>query len=221
MPISEIDVLVALCEQGAQQGWKGVKLNQLASRFSTSKQTILRRLRLLESKNLIKRRKHGRQHQVWITEHGIAFLVRTKRVIERVLENQPHELVLSGRVVDGMGEGKYYVGQRFYRLQFKEKLGFSPYPGTLDLMVDRNSVGDLELLRNQPGLLVKGFKTKNRTFGDVRVFPARIHNTECAVVFPERGHHRDIIEIVAPQNLRRSLGLKNGDRVEVRVWTRT
>jgi riboflavin kinase len=40
---------------------------------------------------------------------------------------------------------------------------------------------------------------------------------ECAVVLPVRSHHIDIIEIICKYHLRRSLGLKDGDQVELIV----
>jgi CTP-dependent riboflavin kinase len=38
-----------------------------------------------------------------------------------------------------------------------------------------------------------------------------------ALILPLRSHYTDIIELIAPQNLRESLGLKDGDLVHVEV----
>lgn len=214
-------MLLALCERGAHNGWQNVKLGQIASIFNVSKQTALRCLRRLEARGMIKRMKQGRTQAILVTDVGLGFLSKMKLNIERVLGRQQPSLILRGTVTTGMGEGRYYMRQRGYREQFRRKLGFTPFPGTLDLRVDKSHFGEVELLRALPGIIVHGFKDRNRTFGNVKVFPARIDKIECAVVFPERGHHRDIIEVIAPHNLRRVLKLRDGQSLEVRVWTET
>ena len=47
--------------------------------------------------------------------------------------------------------------------------------------------------------------------------PAKVQNIECAVVIPKRSHYEDIIEIICKYHLRRTLGLKDADVVEVRI----
>ena len=42
------------------------------------------------------------------------------------------------KIVSGMGEGAYYMSLKGYRNQFIEKLGYEPYPGTLNVkLVDQ------------------------------------------------------------------------------------
>ena len=35
-----------------------------------------------------------------------------------------------------MGEGSYYMSLKGYKKQFKEKLGYEPFPGTLNLKLE-------------------------------------------------------------------------------------
>ena len=50
------------------------------------------------------------------------------------------------------------------------------------------------------------------------VFKARINQADCAVVLPQvEGYPRNLLEIIAPMNLRKQLRLEDGDEVEVTV----
>jgi riboflavin kinase len=51
----------------------------------------------------------------------------------------------------------------------------------------------------------------------VRCYPAAIQNIECAVILPSRSHYSDTIEVLCKYNLRRTLGLKDGDVLELRI----
>jgi riboflavin kinase len=109
------------------------------------------------------------------------------------------------------------VTQSGYQEQFTEKLGFEPYDGTLNVRVTPSDQSKLDSLRRGGGIVIKGFEKNGRTFGDVRCYPARIQNIDCAIAIPSRSHYNDVMEIVCRYHLRRTLGLKDGDMVEVRV----
>ena len=47
--------------------------------------------------------------------------------------------MLNGTVQSGLGEGAYYMSLRPYTDQFLEILGFSPFPGTLNVQLLPNS----------------------------------------------------------------------------------
>jgi riboflavin kinase len=126
-------------------------------------------------------------------------------------------MILSGRVVTGVGEGSYYMSQTHYVKQFEKEAGFVPYPGTLDIKLDRDSIALKEVIARLPSKEVPGFKTKERAFGPVRFFPAKLKNLKVALILPLRSHYTDTIELIAPQNLREALGLKDGDLVHVEV----
>ena len=45
-----------------------------------------------------------------------------------------------------------------------------------------------------------------------------INGVNCAIILPEvPGYPEDVLEIIAPVNLRKKLGLKDGDTVEIKV----
>ena len=126
-------------------------------------------------------------------------------------------VIFEGKIVSGMGEGKYYTEQKGYLEQFTQKLGFTPYPGTLNVEIEYIERNKLRLLRNAEGIIISGFKTRNRTFGDVHCFKATIHKTKCYIVLPRRSHYSNILEIIAPINLRDKLTLQDNNTVRVEI----
>jgi Transcriptional regulator of a riboflavin/FAD biosynthetic operon len=124
-----------------------------------------------------------------------------------------------GVVVSGLGEGVFYISLEGYRRVMEELLGFVPYPGTLNIKLDPQSLAYRRYLESLPGILIPGFTNGMRTYGAVKAFRARIRGVEGAVVMPERTHHpTDVIEVVAPVKLRDVLGLRDGDRVEIEIY---
>ncbi len=114
---------------------------------------------------------------------------------QRIFEMRD-EVVIKGAVITGMGEGQYYVTQAGYVEQFTEKLGFTPYEGTLNVKVAASELHKVQTVRKAKPIMVKGFERNGRTFGDVECHKATIQNIECAVVMPSRSHYDDVLEIL-------------------------
>ncbi|MEM3453058.1 MAG: DUF120 domain-containing protein [Candidatus Hadarchaeum sp.] len=212
----ELRMLVA--GEGATREEIRISSSSLSKRLGMSKQTVIRKLTELEEQSLISRRVEPRGQFIRITPTGMSALRAMHQELEKILKQKPAKMILTGRVVTGMGEGSYYVGHPGYSEQFKRELGFLPYPGTLDIKLDRTSVELKETLTKLPSKQVPGFKTSERTFGPVKLFPSKLKGEKGALVIPNRTHHTDIIEIIAPINLRKSMGLKDGDPVKVEVF---
>ncbi|BCU68491.1 hypothetical protein HS7_19280 [Sulfolobales archaeon HS-7] len=130
-------------------------------------------------------------------------------------------LEISGKVVSGLGEGKIFLMQSYYLNAFKEKLGFGPYPGTLNVVIDdilsmQNRV-ELDMLR---GIEIPEYREKERVLGSVKAFFAKINDEiDGAVVIPARTiHPKSVIEIISPYYLREKLSLKDGVRVKITVF---
>jgi len=118
---------------------------------------------------------------------------------------------LRGKVASGLGEGRYYISREGYRRQFSEKLGFDPSPGTLNLKLDEPFT-----IEDSDSIEIEGFSDEGRSFGGCRCLPAEVGGGRGAVVRPERtGYPPDLLELIAPVNLREALGLSDGDEVEV------
>jgi riboflavin kinase len=214
---SWIETLILMAKEGALKGEAKISSSWLAKQLGGSRQTAIRRLAEFESKGLINRRVAPRGQAVRISSAGISALRAVHRELETILELSSKSLTLSGTVVTGMGEGSYYMGQPNYAKQFEKELGFAPYPGTLDIKLDKGSFELKETLTRLPSKQVSGFRTDERTFGPVKFFEARLKGKRTAIVIPLRTHHTDILEIIAPYNLRKKLGLKDGDPVKLEV----
>jgi len=200
---------------------KGILIStpELAKDLGTSQQTASRRVLELEAKGYIKRSVTRKGQIIVITEKGADLLRAVYAALHDSISEALKSIVISGEVFTGLGEGAYYVSLNGYRSQIREKLGFDPYPGTLNLKLTEPS--DLyfrEMLNHRAGILIKGFSDGMRTYGSVKAFKARVKDVEAAILLIERTHYGiDTLEVIAPVNLRQALGLKDGDRVSVEV----
>jgi len=122
-----------------------------------------------------------------------------------------------------MGEGAYYVSQGGYKQQFITKLGFEPYPGTLNLRVRKEDQEEVRLLGASPFILVEGFTDGGRSFGPAKCLLSKIGDKiDGALILPVRTHYSgDVVELLASTFLREQLQLKDGDKVRVRAFSST
>jgi riboflavin kinase len=212
--------LLHLAKLGALR--KGVFINtfELAKELGTSQQTASRRILELEAKGYIKRSVSRKGQTIVITEEGARQLMAIYTTLHASLSEALRSVIIMGEVFTGLGEGAYYVSLNGYRTQIVEKLGFDPYPGTLNLkLTDPSDMYFREILSHRAGILIKGFSDGRRTYGSVKAFKAKMHNIDAAVLLIERTHYgRDTLEVIAPVNLRQALSLKDGDRVSVEVY---
>ena len=139
---------------------------------------------------------------------------------EELLTSVLHKpLQLQGTVVSGEGEGSYYLSLEGYRKQIREKLGFDPYPGTLNVLLTPESLERRALMYLRKAITISGFEEGGRRFGEVLAYPAQIDSFwPAAIIIPLKTHHPpSIVEIIAPVKLRDELKLKDGDRVTIKV----
>ncbi len=201
---------------GAMDDYAAVSSKELGDALEMSQQSASKRILELLENGLIVRDLGARKQKIKITQKGVDELKREYNEYRRIFELSDH-IVIHGSVKDGMGEGGYYISQKGYTEQFEKKLGFKPFEGTLNVIVDKEDVGKLDVVRATSGVFINGFSDNGRSFGDVIAYKARIRNLDCAVVVPERSHYVDVIEIICQYHLRRTLSLDTGDRVDVKV----
>lgn len=214
--------LYKLAEVGAWNRTVKVSTEYLAEKMHTSQQTASRHLIELERKGWIKRTITPEGCLIKITELGIVELKKIYSSLKTVMEaSYPSSVTLEGVLFSGLGEGAYYVTKDGYRKQFIEKLGFDPYPGTLNLKLtsdyDMKTHAELE---TYPAIEVKGFKNETRTYGPVKCFPAIINNKiKGAVLYALRSHYdASVIEIISNDFIRGKLKLKDGNKVKVEIF---
>jgi riboflavin kinase len=177
----------------------------------------------LERKGWIQRTITPEGSLIKIEDAGFAELQKLYSNLRFLIEAAyPPSVTLEGTVFTGLGEGAYYIAKEYYRKQFIEKLGFDPYPGTLNLKLTTDY--DLKTRREleaYPAVEVQGFKNEDRTFGLVKCYPATIDNkVKGALISALRSHYDvSVVEIIAPVCLRKQLNLKDGNKVKVEVFT--
>ncbi len=188
--------------------------SELAVEMRCSQQTVSRKLRDYEELGFIARKVTPAGVKVTLTAKGEDLLRSKYGMLKKFFENK--EQAVFGSVITGLGEGKYYMALQGYKEQFVSKLGFEAYAGTLNLEVNGEEVK--EIISGQGKILIEGFSTSERTFGKINCYKVMLEGVECAVIKPIRSSHSaDVIEIIAPINLREKLSLKDGSIVKV-VW---
>jgi riboflavin kinase len=215
--------LLKLAEMGAHRRTAKISTEFLARKLNISQQSASRHLIELERKGWIKRSITPEGCLIMITDSGIAEMKKLYSNLRFLMEAAyPPSITLEGVVFTGLGEGAYYVTRDQYRKQFIEKLGFDPYPGTLNLkLTSEYDIKTRSELEAYPAIEVEGFKSEDRTFGPVKCYPAIIENkVKGALVSALRCHYNSsVIEVIAPLCLRRHLTLKDGHKVKVEVLT--
>jgi len=197
----------------------------LAEKIGLSQQTASRHLSYLQRMGWIQRTITHDGGLVKITDAGNSQLRWVFRGLAAVLESKyPPSITLEGVVFSGIGEGAYYVTREAYRKQFVEKLGFDPYPGTLNLrLTSEYDVKTRAELESYPAVEITGFENEDRTYGPVRCFQALINNKERgSVICALRSHYdKSVIEIISPVYLRGRLRLRDGHKVKVDIFPYT
>jgi len=213
-----IELLLNLARLGALKKEIFISTKKLARELEISRQSVHRKIKELEKNGLITRRLTARGQYIKITHKGEDMLRCLHHELEALL-GEVGILRLEGRVFTGIGEGAYYISHPFYERQFIKKLGFKPYPGTLNIRLTSESMKNRKRLESMEGILIEGFMNKDRSYGSVKCFKALINGSvEGGILLIERTHYGpDVIEIIAPMNLREKLNLKDGDLVRVEI----
>ena len=215
--------ILKLAELGAHRRTTKVSTEYLARKLDVSQQTASRYLIELEKDGWIRRTITPDGCLITMTDAGVKELKMLHNNLRLLIEAAyPPSVTLEGVVFAGLGEGAYYVTREPYRRQFMEKLGFDPYPGTLNLKLtcdyDMKTYGELE---TYPAVEIQGFKGEDRTFGAVKCYPAVVENkVKGALISALRSHYNSsVVEVISATFLRRHLSLKDGHKVKVEVLT--
>ena len=137
------------------------------------------------------------------------------------------------------------MAQPHYQNQFNDILGYTAWPGTLNVKVDQSSLEKYVALRTKAGISSKGlaneiienskridadnldmekidgFERDGSSFGGATAFVAKIGSDEhdhvdCAILIPDLTRHVDVLEVISSHFLRKKLELENGDFVEIK-----
>ncbi|MGD0646088.1 MAG: DUF120 domain-containing protein [Candidatus Bathyarchaeia archaeon] len=124
------------------------------------------------------------------------------------------KITFKGTVFSGTGEGRKFIDLPWVKRQIEEKLGFTPYSGTLNLHLTKESVKQKKLLENTKQLDV--LPQKGYCIGTL--IKSHIDSLECAIIIPQVPNYpSDVLEIIAPWYLRDRLNLADNSEVIVTV----
>ena len=219
-----IVILSELLLCGAKNNFVELTTNEIAKKIKRSQQLASKELLDLEFFGCIKRNKKSKKYTIKVTEKGYQQVYDLFLFLKTAVESFKHVIDFEGHIITGMGEGAYYMSLDGYKKQFKEKLGYEPYPGTLNIKL--NSMLFVEAKKEMlkyPSINIEGFSDQSRTFGWVKCYPASINdskNINSSILILERTHYDDsIIELIAPFSIKEQFSLKNGDYVKLKVNT--
>jgi riboflavin kinase len=126
-------------------------------------------------------------------------------------------VTLQGNLHSGQGGGAEFLSLLWVQKQIIEKLGFKPFLGTLNLhLTQKSSEAKKGLIETGRAIMivpVKGFCCGS-------CYKARIMNKiDGAIIIPQVPiYPEDLLEVIAPVSLRKTLKLREGDEVRLSVY---
>ena len=121
-----------------------------------------------------------------------------------------------GRVASGAGQGAKFLALDWVQQELRRHLALTPFPGTLNLQV-LPEVRDGLFARREQFLRIADPSAPDCP-GYLQKVTLRASGRSCAsayIILPELTMYRDVLEIISSHPLRQTLGLQDGDPVEV------
>jgi len=218
----ELAALKYVALEGGVSGSAKVSCASLGNRLDASSQTASRRLQRLEDAGLVERDVVSDGQWISVTDEGEAALRAEYADYRRIFESAD-TVQLVGTVTSGMGEGRHYISLSGYMEQFRERLDYEPFPGTLNIDLTDESIRARAGMSSLDAIPIDGWEDEERTFGPATCYAATLDRDgqrydRAHIIVPERTHHDEKqLEVIAPENLRDALALSDGDQVTVTV----
>ena len=125
--------------------------------------------------------------------------------------------ILRGRLVRGSGTAAQFTQLDWVQRQCRDKLGFAPFPGTLNLIIGSDCRSVLAEMKAADAIEL--IPDENEGCAG-KVFPLSIEGIRGAIVFPDPRvniHDENVVEVIAPVGLRARLGLTDGQVITLLV----
>ena len=123
-------------------------------------------------------------------------------------------IVFKGKVYSGRGEGKKFIDLPWVKRQIEKNLGSTPYSGTLNIRLSKESAKQKKLFEKAEQFEVcpeKGYCTG-------ALIKVKVEDLECAVIVPQVPNYPDdVLEVIAPWYLRDRLKIEDGNEVTIIV----
>tara|TARA_B110000014_G_scaffold225220_1_gene183853 strand:+ start:22 stop:714 length:693 start_codon:yes stop_codon:yes gene_type:complete len=212
--------LAHILSKGGKHNFVNITTTSLGKEIHKSQQSASLHLKELELGGFIERIQSGRKQSIKITNKGFIELSTLHNLLSKLISKSSDSLSITGTIISGMGEGAYYMSMKGYTKQFKSKLGYIPYPGTLNVHIKEKIFSEaISQLSNYEGVKINSFSDGKRTFGWVKCFKAKINNKiDCELILLERTHHdTTIVEFIAKNSIRKSLKIGNKSNVKIKI----
>jgi len=127
---------------------------------------------------------------------------------------------IKGRIFSGLGKGAFFTQLDWVKQQCQEKLDFAPFPGTLNLKVTDEYLEVLRKLKGGEGIALV---PPTAEYCQARCYPVFIGSVKAAIVIPHAEnftsemHPQNVIEIIAPVNVKAELSIKDGDELTLEM----
>src|ERR671925_2061691 len=175
--LQHILTLIELLSKGAHHNFVEVTTTEIGKDIGRSQQAASKHLLDLETSGYVERLKKGQKYAVKVTDKGYSEIQSLYLSLRAAFESAPATMDFEGNVISGRGEGAYYMSLEAYRKKFKKKLGYEPYPGTLNVkLTDRIFMNARNEIGKYPSIFIDGFSDNTRTYGWVKCYPANINN---------------------------------------------
>lgn len=128
------------------------------------------------------------------------------------------QVKIKGTVTTGKGQGAFFTRLDWVQRQCRDKLGFIPCDGTLNIVVEEDSLKAAATLRDEAGV---GIIAASSDYCPARAVPVEIDGQKAAVILPDAAgyttdvHGPETLEIIAPIRLKDALKIKDGDEVTI------
>ncbi|MFC1581055.1 DUF120 domain-containing protein [Thermodesulfobacteriota bacterium] len=124
---------------------------------------------------------------------------------------------LRGKILSGVQKAAQFTQLDWVRKQCLEKLGFIPFPGTVNLEIKKGDISTLNALRKEEGVRLI---PPDPQFCESKAFPITVGHIQGALIIPEenvRVHGRAVIEIMAPVRVKDALDVEDGDYLSLEL----
>ena len=131
------------------------------------------------------------------------------------MPGKPTSRRITGIVESGHKKAAFFTTLSWVREQCREKLGFIPYPGTLNMRV---APGLLEKLKKKSSSGRSRLTPPENGYCTAELIPVDIGSIPGAVIILPHEyniHDEQVIEILAPCNLKEALNLHDSDSLTI------
>ncbi len=125
-------------------------------------------------------------------------------------------IIIKGKIFSDLGEGVDFTRLPWVRKEFIQRVGVDPYPGTLNIRLEDAETRQLVTgLKGLPGIIIP---PGQEGFCSAKCFKVTVQDIPGAVVFPAvAAYPGDKFEMVFPVHIKETLGVQDGDMLEVAV----